>query len=275
MRSITIHQVWLQGQDEVPAVLRPCMRTWVDAADGRDTYDYACWDDAAVRRLLRDAAHPRLGAIYDAIPVHVHGMRADVARLVVLYERGGLYADADTRVLRPAALLDYFERTLLHERADAVVGTSDLPGLTRAWTQATRRPSNYLLACRPGSTLIGRYLDAIVRDFDARRIEARLARHRGLTQLTKRWTGPKQLRKVLRTAPRSNDVVRTPLGFVASGRQRCFPHAALAHEYRSGWYRASRIRKTLRDWALHDFLDTRIDAVAIAVLLLLMGLASL
>lgn len=82
---------------------------------------------------------------------------------------------------------------------------------------------------------------------------------------------------VLRAAPRSNDVVRTPLGFVASGRQRCFPHAALAHEYRSGWYRASRIRKSLRDWALDALLGTRLEAVAIAIavllLLLLVGLA--
>jgi hypothetical protein len=206
-------------------------------------------------------------------------MRADIARLAVLFHCGGLYADADTRVLRAGPLLDYFEQALLVEDADAVVGTACLPGYMRRWVEATRRPSNILLGCRRGSPFVAEYLHRVVRDFDALRIAERLASpdRRSwleLRRLTMRWAGPQQLRRLIASPGGAGGRVRlTPVGFVACGRQRCFPDAVLAHDYRATWYRASPAWRAARDIALYTFLRTPLDACIVGAFLAALCLA--
>jgi hypothetical protein len=245
----------------------------VEATEGRATYRYRLWDDASIRALLLRSALPQIGTIYEALPEELYGMRADLARLVILFQLGGLYADADTRVLKPAALLDYFERSLLADGVDAVVGGVDLAGYTRRWVAATHRPSNFLLGARQGSPFIAEYLRMVGHDFEALRIRRRLAGTGRWSRFdqrraTKRWAGPKQLRRLIGSMQGGSSGVRlTPVGFVACGYQRCYPDAAVAHDYRSSWYRASPAWRITRDATLYAFLRTSFDAWIIAALL--------
>jgi len=266
VNPIPVHQIWLQGRAAMPADVARCVRTWVEATRGRRPFEHVLWDDAAIRAILPQVVAPGIAAIYERVPEHLYGIRADIARLVVLFRFGGIYADADTRVLRPESLFDHFERALSVAGDDAVVGVADLRGMTRRWVEATRRPSNFLLACRQGSAFIERYLRSVVHDFETLGIARHLARSaRGWRhndrRITKRWTGPQKLRRLIGATPRDAAPVRlTPVGFVACGRQRCFPEAVLAHAYRSDWYRASHGWKRTRDMALATLLSTPLDA---------------
>lgn len=274
MNTIHVHQIWLQGRAAIPQDIRLSLNTWFEATKSRNTFRYVLWDDASIRDLLPRIAFPRIRTIYESIPETLYGIRADIARLVVLFHFGGLYADADTRVLKPEPLLDHFEKALLADRYDAVVGAADLCGCTRRWVEVTRRPSNFLLGCRDGSAFIERYLNSVVRDFDTLRILDHLARADEWSwydrlRITKRWTGPKKLRLVLRSTPQHLAPVRlTPIGFVASGYQRCFPDAVVAHDYKAKWYRASRTWKSARNIAVYALLRTPLDACIIVLLLL-------
>jgi hypothetical protein len=270
---IRVHQLWLQGRAAIPPDLLRSMGTWVDAVGARPDYDYCLWDDGAIRALLRRIPLPRIRPIYESLPEHLLGIRADIARLVVLFHFGGLYADADTRVLRPELVLDHFARALLVERTAVVIGTADLNGCTRWWIEATRRPSNFLIGCRERSSFIATYLERIADDFEARGLREALAlagrwsRYES-RRITKRWTGPKKLRAVLREARRGANHARlTPVGFVACGRQRCFPGAAVAHDYESSWYPRSRFWTAVRGRALHSFLAMPLDGGVMVALL--------
>jgi hypothetical protein len=273
VNTIHVHQIWLQGRAAIPDDVARAMRTWVEATRRRRPFQHVLWDDAGIRALLPHVAVPGIAAIYEGVPEHLYGIRADIARLVVLFHFGGLYADADTRVLRPEPLLDHFERALVVNGDDAVVGVADLRGMTRRWIEATRRPSNFLVGCREGSAFIERYLRSVVEDFETGAIARHLARsdawsrHRD-RRLTKRWTGPRKLRRLIGATPRGAVPVRlTPVGFVACGHQRCFPDAVLAHDYRASWYRASRSWRRIRDAGLSALLSTPLDACLIGVAL--------
>jgi hypothetical protein len=272
VNTIHVHQIWLQGRAAIPGEVARSMRTWVEATRRRHSFAHVLWDDAAIRALLPHVGVPGIAALYERVPERLYGIRADIARLVVLFHVGGIYADADTRVLRPEPLLDHFARALADDGDDAIVGVADLRGLTRRWIEATRRPSNFLLGCRKGSAFVERYLRSVVDDGETRVIARHLARSGGWSRygdrrITKRWTGPRKLRRLIGATPPGAAVRLTPVGFVACGRQRCFPDAALAHDYRATWYRASRGWRRVRDAALTALLSTPLDACLIGVAL--------
>lgn len=276
MQTIRVHQIWLQGKAAIPKDISTSMQSWIEATKGRDAYEYVFWDDASIRDLLQAISLPGVMAIYNRVPKKLHGIHADIARLAILFSFGGLYADADTRVLRPNLLLDYFERALQHEGHDVVVGTADLCGVTRRWIAATRTPSNFLLACRSGSPFIGTYLRSIVKDFEALRLGDDLDQADGWSRsdqfrFTQRWTGPQKLRRLLKW--QSKGVEMTPVGFIASSYQKCFPKAALAHDYKGNWYPSSKIWKGIRDRALCCFLGTPWDALIAVLVLVILSFA--
>jgi hypothetical protein len=240
------------------------MESWIEATTLSDRYEYRFWDDDSIRELLPRVALPKIQAIYERLPETLHGIRADIARLVVLFHFGGVYADADTRVLKARALLDHFEAAL-RCGADVVVGTADLHGCTRRWIEAMRRPSNFLLGSAPGSAFIGRYLASISNDFERLRIGDKLRRIENrspfyILRLTKAWTGPRKLRTLLRSTGRPSTIRLTPVGFVASGYQKCFPDAVLAHDYKASWYPKSKKWAAVRDWTVYSLLSAPLDA---------------
>jgi mannosyltransferase OCH1-like enzyme len=70
-------------------------RSWRDKNPG---IDYRCYGPAASRRLIADK-YPQYLRAYDGYSEWVE--RCDFARLVWLYELGGIYADMDTECLVP------------------------------------------------------------------------------------------------------------------------------------------------------------------------------
>ena len=249
MERIVVHQLWLQGRAAMPCDIVSSVESW-RAATAASGHEHRLWDDGAIRALLPDVGIPAIRAVYERLPEALRGIRSDIARLVVLFRYGGLYADADTRVLNPQALFETFE-SALRDGADAVIGAADLP------IGAIRRPSNFLLACPRGSRFVRAYLESIARDFATLRIGDRLAGIGRLPvrRLTKSWTGPRKLRALLRSGGERWTIRLTPVGFVASARQTCFADAVLAHDYRGDWYDKSRIWTAVRERALHALLD--------------------
>jgi hypothetical protein len=268
VQTIVVHQIWLQGRAAMPPDIFSAVESWRAATDATG-HQHRLWDDASIRALLPDVGMPAIRAIYERLPEALRGIRADIARLVVLFQCGGLYADADTRPLNPPVLFAHVA-SALRDGADAVVGTADLH------VGAIRRPSNFLLTCPRRSPFVRAYLESIVRDFDRLRIGDRLGGAGPLDarRLTKSWTGPRKLRALLRSGDDRWTVRLTPVGFVASARQTCFADAVVAHDYRGDWYDKSKAWTAVRDRALHALLDAPLDRclfllVAIALLVVL------
>ena len=90
-----VHQIWYQGQNQVPDKYRRYRETWQQHHP-----DWQCmlWDAHTLREHV--ASHwPQFLPIYDAYPQDVQ--RMDSARYCLLATQGGLYADLDIECLRP------------------------------------------------------------------------------------------------------------------------------------------------------------------------------
>jgi hypothetical protein len=88
-----IHQVWLQGGD-VPSEVEDSAASW---RAHHPTARYTRWSE---RDILADLADdPEMLAFYVRAPQWV--ARVDLAKYALLFRHGGVYADADTRCLRP------------------------------------------------------------------------------------------------------------------------------------------------------------------------------
>lgn len=83
-----VHQIWLQGLADAPPDIQDAVRR--AAPNWGAPVDW--WDEPRVRALIK-AELPHLLGFYDRL--HTIIERADVARAVILYVHGGVYADAD------------------------------------------------------------------------------------------------------------------------------------------------------------------------------------
>lgn len=87
-----IHQIWLQGYDNIPSVLvqynKECHRI-------NDDFEHVFWDEAKITTFLGshyDQSHVDLFN-YFVIPAQ----KADFARYAILYHYGGIYLDMDMK----------------------------------------------------------------------------------------------------------------------------------------------------------------------------------
>ena len=71
-------------------------RTWIDVNPG---YKYRLYDDKEAYDFVRDHFSQDIFQTYIEFPKPV--LRADFFRYLVLYEYGGVYADTDTKCLKP------------------------------------------------------------------------------------------------------------------------------------------------------------------------------
>jgi hypothetical protein len=94
-----IHQIWIQGQEDLPEIYRRASKTWQKK---NPDWNYRLWDDRALRELMATAA-PEWLPLYEV----QGGMigKADVGRYALLLVLGGLYADMDTECVRPVATM--------------------------------------------------------------------------------------------------------------------------------------------------------------------------
>jgi hypothetical protein len=90
-----LHQIWLQGADEIPPRYLPYRETWLQA---HPDWQVELWDDARIIDLLVDR-YPEHLALYTGYPNLVQ--RVDAAKYFILHALGGFYTDMDTECVRP------------------------------------------------------------------------------------------------------------------------------------------------------------------------------
>ena len=98
-----IHQVWL-GSNPRPVEWMKTVRDFA-AAHG---YKYKLWDEAAAETLDWDSV-PGLRRVYAGFAKELAG-KADVIRLMALYEQGGYYIDADSVIMKPAKFATFLKK---------------------------------------------------------------------------------------------------------------------------------------------------------------------
>ena len=146
--SKVLHQIWWQGEAEVPAHFHALRATWV--AHHPD-WTIKLWDEASVTALIDSAEYEWFAPTFHALPSKIQ--KVDAARFVVLHAEGGVYADLDIEAFQPldevldaeetAASFLFFEEPPTHWKAHNTV------------------ISNGLMAAPPGHTLLLRMLKAI------------------------------------------------------------------------------------------------------------------
>jgi len=90
-----LHQIWLQGESEIPAGYAPYRRSWIEA---HPEWRIHLWDDARILDLLT-SRYPEHLALYCGYPNLVQ--RVDAAKYFILHAHGGFYTDMDTECVRP------------------------------------------------------------------------------------------------------------------------------------------------------------------------------
>jgi hypothetical protein len=98
-----IHQIWL-GTNPRPDEWMKTVRDFA-VAHG---YTYKLWDEAAAESELHWDSVPGLRRVYAGFSGELAG-KADVIRLMALYEQGGIYIDADSVVMKPAKFAEFLE----------------------------------------------------------------------------------------------------------------------------------------------------------------------
>ena len=129
----TIHQIWIQGYDELPDK----ERGYVDNNKGLGLLRHVLWDDKMIRQVMPEDVLEK----YD--DATIWAQKADIARYWILYRYGGLYVDADAKMLKvPGDIWDY----------DLVVGkTTPFNPLLYV--------NNGIIACKVGCAAIKEALD--------------------------------------------------------------------------------------------------------------------
>jgi len=87
-----IHQIWIGS--ELPERFKPLIESW---QKNHPNWEYHLWDDEAVKehQFISD----KMRELFEKATNY--GMKADILRVDLLYQYGGVYVDIDFRSLRP------------------------------------------------------------------------------------------------------------------------------------------------------------------------------
>jgi mannosyltransferase OCH1-like enzyme len=106
-----LHQIWI-GENVMPS-------EWMDTVKDfckKYQYKYKLWTESNIDTLKWNEFNG-LKKAYTDLEFSLAG-RSDIIRLLVLYEYGGIYIDADTVILKPAK----FNQFLLNNKANVFFG---------------------------------------------------------------------------------------------------------------------------------------------------------
>jgi hypothetical protein len=112
------------------------------------TYEINFMDETACSKAVRDFSEE----LFDIYKQLGGPAKADIWRIIMLYTRGGIYADLDVECLRP---LD----ALLEQIGDAEVAFAKEPEVH--WENSDPPACNAFMVSRPGSEFWQRYIDEI------------------------------------------------------------------------------------------------------------------
>jgi len=91
----TIHQIWFQGEKQIPEHLRVFHNGWHTM---NPSFEIILWDEPAIKRLLTNCDNS-VRSLYDSYPYMIQ--KIDLAKYIILYSYGGIYIDMDMKPLRP------------------------------------------------------------------------------------------------------------------------------------------------------------------------------
>lgn len=111
-----IHQIWLQGYDQIPTKLKMYHE---HCKNINNNFKYIFWDDKKITKLLME----NFGKEYVELFNHYQYMaqKADFARYAILYVYGGIYLDMDTMCKKN--LFNFLQHKFFFTR------TNDLPNI--------------------------------------------------------------------------------------------------------------------------------------------------
>lgn len=91
--KLLIHQIWFQGEKNLPNRYKPWKDRWVSLAD-----EYKLWDAVEIEELIKEHLHPSYLTLY--LDYQHDIQRIDFAKYVILYLRGGVYCDMDMQLVQ-------------------------------------------------------------------------------------------------------------------------------------------------------------------------------
>src|SRR5579859_1748998 len=101
-----LHQIWFQGEANIPDKFNSYRESW---RKHNPTYSFATWNEKSINEIMPN----ELKETYDSFDLTIQ--KIDYAKYVILYLHGGMYVDMDMMCLRS---LD----TLLDQDKDLIVG---------------------------------------------------------------------------------------------------------------------------------------------------------
>lgn len=89
-----IHQIWLQGENNIPADYPNYSASWKEK---NPEFTYILWDDEMISELIKKI-FPQFMKIYNSYPKLVQ--KVDSAKYIILYHYGGIYIDMDLECIQ-------------------------------------------------------------------------------------------------------------------------------------------------------------------------------
>lgn len=89
-----IHQIWFQGEDNLPVQYKKYSDTWKNK---HKDYEHMIWDSESIETLI-DTHYSKYKDAYLALPKMIQ--KIDYAKYFIIHRFGGIYTDMDTECLK-------------------------------------------------------------------------------------------------------------------------------------------------------------------------------
>jgi mannosyltransferase OCH1-like enzyme len=86
-----IHQIWIQGYNNIPSKLQKYHNYCKNI---NSDFKYLVWDEEKIKKLLTEKFDKKYLDLYEYYKIPAQ--KADFARYIILYSYGGIYLDMDT-----------------------------------------------------------------------------------------------------------------------------------------------------------------------------------
>jgi len=144
-----IHQTW--KTKEIPQELLFCVESWKKL---NPEWEYILWTDEAMDSFVKKN-FPEMHEVYAAYP---HGVfRSDLFRLLVVYQRGGVYVDLDVECIK--SLDSLFEKYI---KEAELTFTYEAPLQSKVLYGLPPQAHAFFLAAIPGHEILNKIVKTIV-----------------------------------------------------------------------------------------------------------------
>jgi len=115
----TIHQIWFQGEDNIPSHLYHYHTSWKKI---HPTYKFILWDENKINILIQTINIPWIEKLYHNYDIMIQ--KIDLAKYIILYVYGGIYIDMDVKCLSHLDSLNTTLQNLSWNELDAIFSKS-------------------------------------------------------------------------------------------------------------------------------------------------------